>query len=326
VVLETTVGSRAWGLATESSDTDIRGVFALPLSWSQGLVQPPEDLVSDEGSHSFWAVAKCVKQALRADPNTLEALFVKSATATDELGQWLLDERDAFVSAEIYGSFGRYAMSQLEKLAQNLRLATHRADVLSWLRAAPSLTLDEVAEKLAKLSPRRAPTAADASLAAKQYVKQLYRSMHDQGLIARNEFSALSEFAGSTAASELALPRELRPKNAYNLLRLIVTATEWLRTGAPEFEVRADYRDRLFAIKRGEVALDDVLDEAEALTGPLSDAWKSTKLPRRADVRRADRVLRRIEDELARRWVHKQPGPWGRDAPTPPEASWDDEG
>ena len=32
VVLEATVGSRAWGLAHEGSDTDLRGVFALPLS------------------------------------------------------------------------------------------------------------------------------------------------------------------------------------------------------------------------------------------------------------------------------------------------------
>ncbi len=324
VVLETTVGSRAWGLATEGSDTDIRGVFATPLSWTQGLVAPPEDLVNEDGSHTFWAVAKCIKQALRADPNTLEALFVKSAHATDEIGQWLLEERDAFVSAEIYGSFGRYATSQLDKLSQNLRLVRHRGDVLEWLRVAPTLTLDEVADKLAKLSPRATVTEADAQLSAKQYVKQLYRSMHDQGLLERNEFSALAEFATSNAATGLELPRELRPKNAYNLLRLIVTATEWLRTGEPEFEVRGEFRAKLFAIKKGEVPLDDVLAEAESLTAPLAEAWERTKLPRRADVARADRLLRRVQQEVARRWVLRLEGPFGRDAAEPPTAAWDD--
>jgi predicted nucleotidyltransferase len=324
VVLETTVGSRAWGLADEGSDTDVRGVFALPLSWTQGLVEPPEDLVSEDGSQTFWVVRKCIKQALRADPNTLETLFVAGARATDEIGQWILDERDAFVSAEIYGSFGRYATSQLDKLSQNLKLVRLRAEVLEWLRADPSLTLDAVAAKLASISPRVNVSAADALLAAKQYIKQLYRSMHDQGLIERNEFSALCEFAKSQRETGLALPRELRPKNAYNLLRLIYTATEWLRTGEPSFELRGVFRDRLLAIKRGEVELDAVLEEAEALTAPLAEAWKRTRLPPRADVTRADRLLRRINDELARRWVARSSGPLGADAPEPPVASWDE--
>src|SRR5437867_13120192 len=36
-VLEATVGSHAWGLAGEESDTDIRGLFALPFHWTIGL-------------------------------------------------------------------------------------------------------------------------------------------------------------------------------------------------------------------------------------------------------------------------------------------------
>ncbi|MFO0557010.1 MAG: nucleotidyltransferase domain-containing protein [Polyangiales bacterium] len=325
VVIETTVGSRAWGVAHEGSDTDTRGVFALPLSWTMGLVSAPEDLVSEDGSHTFWAVAKCIKQALRADPNTLEALFVKSARATDEIGEWILAERDAFVSAEIYGSFGRYATSQLDKLSQNLRLVRHRADVLDWLRADDTLSLDQVAEKLAAISPRANATQADAHLSAKQYIKQLYRSMYDQGLLERNEFSALVEFAKSNASIGLELPRELRPKNAYNLLRLIVTATEWLKTGAPEFEVRGAFREKLLSIKRGEVALDAILEEAESLTEPLAEAWRGTKLPRKSDVSRADRLLHRVNNELAKRWVSRAAGPWGEGAPEPPIAEWDED-
>src|SRR5580698_2036589 len=44
IMLESTVGSRAWGLADEDSDVDRRGVFVLPLTWTHGLVAPPEDL------------------------------------------------------------------------------------------------------------------------------------------------------------------------------------------------------------------------------------------------------------------------------------------
>ena len=50
VVLETVVGSRAWGLSDEGSDTDLRGIFALPLPWSAWLIEGPADLVSADGS------------------------------------------------------------------------------------------------------------------------------------------------------------------------------------------------------------------------------------------------------------------------------------
>jgi hypothetical protein len=182
VVLDTTVGSRAWGLADEDSDEDHRGVFALPFAWTQGLVAPPEDLVSADGSATYWAAGKAIRQALRADPNTLEMLFLP-AKPRDVIGEWLLAERDAFVSVEIYGTFGRYALGQLRRLEQGLRLAEHRAVILEWLRADPSLTLDAVAAKLAGASTRAAPSEADGVHQAKQYVKQLYRSLADQGRV-----------------------------------------------------------------------------------------------------------------------------------------------
>jgi len=45
-------------------------------------------------------------------------------------------------------------------------------------------------------------------------------------------------------------------------------------------------------------------------------------LPKRPDVARADALLRRIGEEIARRWVASAPGPFGTDAPRPPEVTW----
>jgi hypothetical protein len=305
VVLETTVGSHAWGLADEASDVDLRGVFALPLSWTQGLVAPPEDLVSADGSATYWASGKAIRQALRADPNTLEALFLPSVRAVDPIGEWILAERDAFVSVEIYGTFGRYAIGQLRRLEQGLRLADHRAKILEWLRDEPTLTLDEVG----------------ARVGSKEYVKQLYRSMADQGLLEGSDFAALVRFAREKSA-DFDLPRELRPKNAYNLVRLLATATRWLREGTPTFVAEGELRERLLAIKRGEVSLADVLVQAEAMAPELEHARDASPLPKRPDVTRADELLRRIGEELARRWVTRAAGPLGAHAPAPPAVEW----
>src|SRR5690606_17125081 len=128
-----------------------------------------------------------------------------------------------FVSLAIFGSFGRYAMSQLEKLSRSQRLAEHRDQVLAWLCEEPAPSLDEVGRRLARISPRATPTEEDAVLAAKTYVKQLYRSLFDQGLLATNDFAALTVYARAGGARPPGA-RELRPKNAYNLLRLIALA------------------------------------------------------------------------------------------------------
>lgn len=238
-----------------------------------------------------------------------------------EARPWILAERDAFVSVEICGTFGRYALGQLRRLEQGLRLADHRAVILGWLRAEPTLSLDDVALRLADVSTHAVPSKTDAVHRAKQYVKQLYRSLADQGLLEANELAALVRFARDKAA-DFELPRELRPKNAYNLIRLLATATRWLREGVPTFEVEGPLRERLLAIKKGEVALADVLAEAEAMAPALERARDASKLPRRPDVVRADALLRRIGEELARRWVDRVAGPFGTGAPAAPEVAW----
>jgi hypothetical protein len=314
VVLSATVGSRAWGVEEEGSDVDERGAFVLPLSWVGGVAPPPEDLVSADGSTTYWEAGKLVRQGLRADPNTLELLFVDGAAARDEMGQWLLDARDAFVSRQIYGTFGRYAVSQLKKLEQSARLLRHRTLVLEWLRQDAALTLDQLA---ARLAPQI--DSPDAVGRAKDYIKQLYRSLYDQGLISRNEVSALRELA----ELDVELPRELRPKNAYNLLRLIGSAISWLRTGRPSLRAEGAFRDELLAVKRGQVPLEELLRRAEARVPELDDARLSSPLPPDPDVQRADAVLRRILQESARRYVVGVPGVFGRDAPPLPSIDTD---
>lgn len=321
IAIDTVVGSRAWGLANEASDTDRRGVFVLPFPWTTALVDPPVDLVSLDGSHTYWEIGKAVRQALRADPNTLEMLFA-SPVVVDEIGAALVDMRDGFLSHEIYGAFGRYALSQLDRLEHNQRLAEHRVAVVGWLKEDAGLSLDAAAERLSDSAKIAAPTRADAVARARDYIKQLYRSMYDQGAIAANEWAALRTYS---ASAEIEMPRDLRPKNAYNLIRLLDLAIRWLRGEPPVVVVSEALRPTLLAIKGGEVPMADVMALARELTPKLEAARADSPLPKQADVARADRVLRAARAEAARRWVAGVPGPWGADAPILSEARYDED-
>ncbi len=319
IAIDTLVGSRAWGVADEGSDVDRRGVFVLPFAWTAGLVDPPLDLVSLDGSQTYWEIGKAIRQALRADPNTLEMLFA-SPSIVDLIGEPFVAMRTGFLSLEIYGSFGRYALSQLDRLEHNQRLAEHRSTIIGWLRDEPSLELDAAAERLADSARIAAPSRADAIVRARDYIKQLYRSMYDQGLIAANDWASLRV----AAKTELELPRDLRPKNAYNLIRLLDLAIRWLSGEPPEVRASDAIRPTLLAIKKGEVPMADVMALARELTPKLEAARQTSPLPRTSDVAAADRVLRDARAEAARRAVLLTPDAWGELAPPPPEARFDD--
>ncbi len=317
VTIETVVGSRAWGLADEHSDTDIRGVFVLPFPWTSGLITAPSGLISADGSTHFWEVGKAIRQALRGDPNTLETLLLSGASARNTLGTRLLEVRDAFASSAIYGTFGRYALSQLKRLGQGMRLAEHRSLLLTWLRETPEQSLDQASEKLAKEVSLAELSDADRLLRAKEYIKQLYSSLYDQGLLTERSFASLVDFANAHE-HEFSLPRDLRPKNAYNLLRLLATATQWLRTGVPQFEMHGAFRDELLSVKNQQVPLGIILSRADELAAELEEARHHSVLPSEPDIVRADAALRDIREDAARRWFENEESIFGVDCPTPP--------
>jgi hypothetical protein len=70
--------------------------------------------------------------------------------------------------------------------------------------------------------------------------------------------------------------------------------------------------------------LHDLDPQAVPLPAGTEAARQASSLPRHPDVARAERVLRAARAEAARRFVEQAPGPWGADAPSPPEAHHDD--
>jgi predicted nucleotidyltransferase len=116
IILEGITGSRAYGLDTENSDTDIKGVFVTPTSKVLGLFPPPETVDHTKPDVSYHEVAKFIRLALKGNPTILELLFLEGYTKLTKAGKMLVDNRDKFLSNVIRKSYGGYALSQAHKL------------------------------------------------------------------------------------------------------------------------------------------------------------------------------------------------------------------
>jgi hypothetical protein len=83
---------------------------------------------------------------------------------------------------------------------------------------------------------------------------------------------------------------EVRWKQAMHMLRLLIAGEHALRTGEILVDV-VDHRDRLLAVKRGEVTFDEVQAQAVRLEAALRQAGERTDLPAEPDRTRVSDFL-----------------------------------
>lgn len=119
IILEGITGSRAYGLATESSDTDIKGVYVLPtkkiLSIGFDIQHTTKD--NNDPDWVYHEVGKFMKLVMSGNPTVTELLYLDEYTVMTPIGQLLIDNRAAFLSTQaIDKAYRGYAFSQAKKL------------------------------------------------------------------------------------------------------------------------------------------------------------------------------------------------------------------
>ncbi|MGW0997544.1 nucleotidyltransferase domain-containing protein [Streptomyces sp. NPDC002523] len=115
------MGSRAFGLATDTSDTDRRGVFLAPTPLFWRFEKPPTHVEGPGEEHFSWELERFCELALRSNPNILECLHSPLVEHADDTGRELLSLRGAFLSRQTYTTFTRYALGQRRKLDADVR-------------------------------------------------------------------------------------------------------------------------------------------------------------------------------------------------------------
>ncbi|MBI2827388.1 MAG: nucleotidyltransferase domain-containing protein [Planctomycetia bacterium] len=121
VIYRCVVGSRAYGLASDDSDTDRRGIYLAPAELHWSLYGVPEQLESDATQEAYWELQKFLVLALKANPNVLECLYTPIVETATPLAHELLDMRDRFLSRLVYQTYNGYVMSQFKRMEAYLR-------------------------------------------------------------------------------------------------------------------------------------------------------------------------------------------------------------
>ena len=121
VVYRCVLGSRAYGLAHEQSDSDRRGIYLPPAELHWSLFGVPEQLENRETDEVYWELRKFVVLALKANPNILECLYTPLVELTTPVADELLAMRASFLSKLVYQTYNGYVLSQFKRLEQDLR-------------------------------------------------------------------------------------------------------------------------------------------------------------------------------------------------------------
>lgn len=215
IIYRCVVGSRAYGLDNDESDTDRRGIYLAPAELEWSLFGAPEQFEDNATQSCYWELQKFLTMALKANPNILECLYSPMVEKVTPLGAELIAARQGFLSQMIFQTFNGYAMSQFKKIEQDIR---------------------------------------------------------NQG--------------------------EVRWKHAMHLLRLLLTGAATLREVRVPVRVEV-HRERLLAVKRGELPWAEVDVWRKKLHLDFEHALAETRLPERPDYDAANRFLIKARREMA---------------------------
>ena len=214
IIYRCVVGSRAYGLDHDDSDTDRRGIYLAPADLQWSLFGAPEQFEDNATQSCYWELQKFLTMALKANPNILECLYSPMVERVTPLGAELIAARQGFLSQVIFQTFNGYAMSQFKKIEQDIR---------------------------------------------------------NHG--------------------------EVRWKHAMHLLRLLLTGAATLRDARVPVRVES-HRERLLAVKRGELPWADVDAWRKELHRDFERALAESKLPERPDYEATNEFLLKARRQM----------------------------
>lgn len=345
LIFETVAGSKAYGLHTASSDTDLRGVFILPQKAYYGFEYTAQ--VSNETNDIvYYELGRFVELLSKNNPNILELLCVPQSCVLHKDSIIDLLKPDLFLSKQCEQSFANYAYAQIKK-AYGLEkkivnpVDEKRKSVLDFCFVHKDGKVIDLNEFLLSNNFDE----RNIGLVSLAHIKDSYNlfysdSLGYSGIIRKDESNDVcvsSVPKGETSLGLLYFNRDaysiyckkykeywdwvqkrnderyestMRHGKKYDAKNMMHVFRLLLMAKEIALESRINVfrndREFLLAIKEGKFEYDELLEKAETLKNELPELFAKSSLPEKPDADKIGEVLFQMRDSYYKRINEKK--------------------
>ncbi len=335
LLFKTVAGSKAYGTDHGGSDTDYRGVFAMPRHLLGGMKECSQ--VQDErGDEVYFELEKVVSMLGKGNPNMLELLYMPQDCVVYKHPAFDLLDPAIFLSKQCELSFANYAVGQVKKArGLNKKIVNPEPEARKGLVDFCYVLRGQGSVPLKEWLAGQQLEAKDLGAVSVQHAPDVYSLYDDLEIRYRGIFSGKdpNEIICSS------VPIEAKPvawmvchvdayrkhckshreywqwvenrnenryqssnvagydaKNMMHTFRLLDVAEEIALEG--RMQVRRPNRAFLLQILSGELAYDVLLDQAEEKMEKVRAAYAGCSLPDEPDAAQCNAVLQEIREML----------------------------
>lgn len=190
VIYRCIVGSHAYGLASDESDVDRRGIYLPPAELHWSLASVPAQIERRDTDEVYWELERFIRLGIKANPNILECLYTPLVEVATPIAEELLGIRSSFLSQLIFRTYDHYVHEQFSKIerTKQTRDTFDRKDAMHLIR----LLLSGITIARDEFVPLRMDDFRDRLLAIRQGDME-WEELNKWRLTLHKEFARLAD-------------------------------------------------------------------------------------------------------------------------------------
>lgn len=318
IILLTLGGSHAYGLETETSDLDIRGI-ALNSKREILLGRYFEQVLDNVTDTTVYSFNKIITLLTNCNPNTIELLGCRPEQylILTPIGKSLIDNRKMFLSQRCVHTFGGYANSQLRRLGNKSARLVSQAENEKYI-------LNSINNAKYDFKTRYFPADEDSinlyidKAVTEGYDSEIFMDVNLKHYPLRdwagmwNEMkSIVSSYNKIGKRNENAIKRDKLGKHMAHLIRLYMMCIDILEK-EEIITYRSEEHDLLMSIRRGEFLdenrqpTDDFWELLDEYEKRFEYAKKNTSLPEQPNYKQIDEFTAAINERVVKGELQKR--------------------
>lgn len=329
-IFEVVAGSHAYGLNTENSDVDIRGIFVKPFEMAMALSDNIEQINDASQDIQFYELKKFFLLAMKNNPSVLEMLWIPDVFINyiHPSMQKILDNRHLFLSKKIAETYSGYAFSQLKKMKRHKKWIDNPvtkpiyADYITYITPdglLPEITNEELIFLMRSCKANRVKNNVyhlwnSSEIGRSCFPESTEYVIAESSITLADIKSKKVAFKGTILINGDELDKSLKQYNHYltwkknrnkkrsaleevhgydtkHAMHLFRLLKMGLETlQTGEIEVKRHDAEYLLGIKNGMLTYDEIIKEAENLQLDIKAAFEKSLLPKSPNIKKIQKL------------------------------------